>query len=132
MKYLLIILSIKSIKIFAEIIHISTNIIKDAKLTIGLALSMTVLFSFLPMDVLHLLVPACFYLQFRKYSKYSRLDFEVHYALINLNLFLNAQLFYRLLTYQSSISPLTIFLAAYSVLCRAATVIMGELYQYSP
>jgi hypothetical protein len=93
---------------------------------------MTVLVAFLPMDVLHLFVPACFYLQFRKYSKYSRLDFEVHYVFINLNFFLNAQLLYKLLTYRSSLSLFTLFLTAYSVLCLAAGIIMGKLYQYSP
>lgn len=89
---------------------------------------MTVLIIFLSLHVLHLLVPTYFYMQFRKYSEYSQLNLEVHYALINLNLFLNTQLFYRLLTYHSSLSPLTVFLAVYSVLCRAAIVIMGEIY----
>ncbi len=132
MKYLLIIFTVKSLKIFAEVIHISNNILKNIKVTISLATVVTVLIVFLPMNALHLLIPASFYLQFRKYSQYSRLDFEVHYALINLNLFLNAQLFHKLLTHHSSLSPFTVFLTAYSIICLTAGIIMGELYQYSP
>jgi hypothetical protein len=88
MKYLHIILVIKSMKIVVEVLRISNNILKNPALTFALSASIITIILLLPMSYLHILIPLAFFLQFRKYSSYSRLDFEVHYAFITLNIFL--------------------------------------------
>jgi cation transport ATPase len=75
MKYLLIILTVKSLKIVVEVIRISNNIFEDIRRTVGMASIAIITVILIPMGFLHLLVPASFLLQFRKYSRYNRLDF---------------------------------------------------------
>lgn len=125
MKYLLIILSIKSVKIVAEVVRISNSVVKDVKRTAVMVMITMITVIVAPMGILHLLLPLCFWLQFRKYSRYSRLDFEVHYSLINLNLCLCFQLVTRLLSYSSSISLLATLLIVYTIACAIVATVMG-------
>lgn len=88
---------------------------------------------FLPLWLLHYLLPLHFLLQFTKYSKFSRLDSEVHYACLLLQLLPQLELAYRIFHFRSTLFQTNcVLILLYTSACAVLSFVIGELYQYSP